>query len=234
MGALVGRIQLEHAAVHGARLVQLPAAEETLGQRQIGIHEARFVVGAHGVLDALLVEPHAARLDADHLFGDRTRAAQVARRLEAEHRVLELGQAEVALAFLEERLGELPPDVEVVRRAEHCRPQTINGGAGGRMVHRHRCFVQRRQGRQSGQWIRVGVDARMVERRVDRLVEIVGVGERVGQERRIKAERGTRRVRGLRLIGLRLIGLRRGGLGLVIRHIGRRVARVDERQIAAD
>ena len=127
--------QLEHATVHGARLVELSAAEETLGEREIRVDELRLVVRAYGVLDALLVVAHRIRLDANQLVGAAARVGEITLALVAEHRRLELRDAACAIALLEQRFGELT--MEIPRRGRVCDIEAQLIDATERRRYRH-------------------------------------------------------------------------------------------------
>ena len=76
---VVGR-EVEHALVDGAGLVRLIRGEQRVGERDVGLDQPGAIVGAKGVLDALLVMSHHVGLEARDLFGERRREIQIAER----------------------------------------------------------------------------------------------------------------------------------------------------------
>jgi len=105
---------LAHALVHRPRLVWQIAAQQRVGEPEIGIDQFRLVPGLEGELDLFLAVPHAVGIEPQNLGHQRLRLRQVPPTLEPRRREIELLNTAFPLARLDQRLTEHPVPFGVV------------------------------------------------------------------------------------------------------------------------
>src|SRR6266705_3220039 len=130
LGALIVGIVLRDALVHRPRLLGEVAAQQRVGQLEVGVDQLHLVARLERELHLLLAVPHAVRVEVQDLVHEVPRLLQVAEVLEPGGGVIQLLDAALALALLDQRFPEGLVRLGIVRVVRDPGFELVDGGLG--------------------------------------------------------------------------------------------------------